>query len=142
MRFPATLTAAWTVAVVLAQRGVISPLASSCLPGNTHVVCINKYASVMPYPFVRPVFRGTENPGDSFQGTDVPNDPSFALTKNASFIVFDRKRGLKILGDKPSYRFAFKLPPSSTRRPSTSLARTNCFSPNSATIASHNSSSI
>lgn len=65
----------------------------------------------MPYPFERPVYRGGEDPGDNFPSTNVPKDPSFALIKNASFIVFDEKRGLRILGKNPAYKFMFKLRP-------------------------------
>lgn len=105
------VTASCVLAIVAAQRGVISPLVSACgynLPPS--VVCINKYAAVMPYPFERPVFRsGPVDPGDNFQSTNVPKDPSFALTKNASFLVFDKARGLKILGRKPTYKFMFTL---------------------------------
>lgn len=108
----ALLLIAWALTIVSAQRGVISPLASSCGSLPPSVVCINKYAAVIPYPFERPVYRGgPKDPGDTFPSTSVPKDPSFALTKNASFIVFDEKRGLEILGANPTYEFIFKLKP-------------------------------
>lgn len=103
-------TATYAATIVLAQRGVISPLAKLCDPDLPNVVCINKYAAVIPYPFERPVYRGQGNPAaDAFQRTNVTNDDSFELARNAPFIVFDQKRGLKVLGSNPTYKTVFEI---------------------------------
>lgn len=95
-----------------AQRGVTSPLASLCHTNLSTVVCINKYAAVLPYPFDRTVSRNdTQLLQDSFQGTFVPKDPSFNLTKHASFLVFDQDRAIAILGPTPSYHYMFDVSP-------------------------------
>ena len=92
--------------VVNAQTGVISPLAQQCNSSLPNVLCINKYASVMPYHFFRNISNGTSE--DTFGSTSVPNDTSFALVNNADFLVFDQQRGLDILGSNPTYDFVFK----------------------------------
>ena len=104
------VTAICAAPIVLAQRGVVSPLARPCRPDLPNVICINRYAAVMPYPFDRPAFRGTGSlADDAFQRTNVTNDESFELVRAASFIVFDRKRGLKILGSNPTYEVIFNV---------------------------------
>lgn len=104
------VTATCAVPIVFAQHGVVSPLARPNQPNLPGVVCINKYAAVIPYPFERQTFRGEGYPSDdTFQRTNVTNDESFELTRSASFIVFDEKRGLKILGSNPTYQIIFNL---------------------------------
>lgn len=93
--------------LVSAQTGVVSPLAQQCSPSLPNVVCINKYASVMPYHFFRNIANGTSSP--TFSSTSVPNDTSFALVDKADFLVFDQKRGQEILGSNPSYDFIFHV---------------------------------
>lgn len=110
MRLSALLAGAVCAAVTTAQRGVVSPLAQECNPSLPGVLCINKYASVMPYHFYREVYTATSEP--TYGDTSVPNDTSFAQVNNADFLVFDRQRGLELLGPKPSYEFVFKVPPS------------------------------
>ena len=44
------LAAVLIVAVVAAQRGVLSPLAGPCQANPSNVVCINKYAAVIALP--------------------------------------------------------------------------------------------
>lgn len=44
-----------------------------------------------------------------FRNTSVPSDSSFDLLTNASFVVFDRNRGLEYLGSNPSYEFVFQV---------------------------------
>lgn len=44
-----------------------------------------------------------------FRNTSVPSDPSFSLLTNASFVVFDRARGLDYLGSNPTYDFIFEV---------------------------------
>ena len=45
----------------------------------------------------------------TFGSTDVPKDASFALINDTDFLVFDRKRGLDVLGPNPSYEFVFEV---------------------------------
>ena len=82
-------------------------LAQACVPSLPSVLCVDKYASNMPYPFFRAFSNGLHVP--SFESTTVPNDKSFAMLSKADFLVFDRKRGLEVLGSKPSYEFVFKV---------------------------------
>lgn len=104
------VTAICAAPIVLAQRGVISPLARPCRADLPNAICINKYAAVLPYPFDRPVFRGQGSPADdAFQRTNVTKDESFELVRAASFIVFEEKRGLEILGSKPTYEVIFNV---------------------------------
>lgn len=103
---------ACVLSTALAHDGVIRPLAKLCRPDLPNTVCIKRYAAVMPSPFERPVFRGQGSPADdAFQRTNVTNDESFELTRTASFIVFDKKRGLKILGSNPTNQIIFKVSP-------------------------------
>ncbi|MCJ1361558.1 hypothetical protein MMC16_000658 [Acarospora aff. strigata] len=60
----------------------------------------------MPYHFFRAVSNSTPDP--DFGATSVPN-ASFALVANASFLVFDRERGLELLGPHPTYHYVFKV---------------------------------
>lgn len=85
--------------------GTISPLVESCGPSSA-IACVNKYASVMPYPFYRAMGA---NDQDTFPSTTVPNDTSFGLVSQADFLVFDKERGLELLGSNPSYEFMFKV---------------------------------
>ena len=107
------ITVICAASIGLAQRGVDSPLAVPCRPNLPNAICINKYAAVIPYPFERPVYRGASSgkaPAvDAFQNTNVTNDESFELVRAASFIVFNKKRGLKILGRKPTYQVIFNV---------------------------------
>jgi len=66
---------------------------------------MNKYASVMPYHFQRPAAYGLYDP--PYGSTSVPNDTSFALVNSSDFLVFDRQRGLALLGPNPSYTYMF-----------------------------------
>ncbi|KAL8711594.1 MAG: hypothetical protein Q9220_004004 [cf. Caloplaca sp. 1 TL-2023] len=91
----------------IAQTGVFSPLAQLCDSSLPNVLCINKYASVLPYHFFRNISEGTSEP--TFGSTSVPNDTSFALVDKADFLVFDRERGLELLGANPTYDFVFKV---------------------------------
>jgi sugar lactone lactonase YvrE len=61
----------------------------------------------MPYHFNRSI-SNSENDYD-FKDTVVGNDTSFNLVKSADFIVFDKARGLEILGPNPSHEFVFKV---------------------------------
>lgn len=92
-------------AIARAQTGVVSPLVQQCGPSN--VVCVNKYASVMPYHFFRNDSYGSTD--ITFPMTSVPNDTSFGLLNTSNFVVFDRERGLEILGSDPTYDYVFNV---------------------------------
>ncbi|KAH8881409.1 gluconolactonase [Thozetella sp. PMI_491] len=90
---------------------MIQSLISSACPGLDHasVACVNHYAAVLPLPFSRPsIPDGSVIPlaNTSFNGTSVP-DPSFDLVHQSVFVVFDRDRGLEILGPEPTYEIVF-----------------------------------
>lgn len=88
-----------------APQNATAPLVQRCGPPG--VVCVNKYASVMPYPFSRPSSYG--NNDYDFKTTSVPNDTSFGLLNGTNFVVFDKKRGLEILGANPTYEQVFNI---------------------------------
>ncbi|KAL1851988.1 hypothetical protein VTK73DRAFT_9327 [Phialemonium thermophilum] len=101
-----------TLAAVLAQTAAAAaspPLVERC-PGvsTPGVACVNNYAAVLPLPFSRPsITGGVFQPEDSFNGTSVA-DASFDLVHNASFVVFDRERGLRdVLGPSPTLETVF-----------------------------------
>jgi hypothetical protein len=86
--------------------GAVSPLAQTCGPTTSNIICVNKYASVIPYHFYRQAdINGSYE--DTYGSTSVPNDTSFGLVSGADFLVFDQERGFKLLGDSPSYDFMF-----------------------------------
>ncbi|KAK3710086.1 hypothetical protein LTR37_010517 [Vermiconidia calcicola] len=87
--------------------GVTSPLATSCGPDNANVVCLDRYASVLPYHFFRRFSGGSTD--ISFAQTNVPHDTSFDLVGNADFLVFDQERGLELLGSNPTYDKVFNV---------------------------------
>ena len=88
--------------------GTIVPLADQCVQNSTSVICVNKYASVMPYHFNRSI---SDSKADyDFRNTSAPNaTESFDLIQNASFLVFDQKRGLQYLGANPTYEYVFQV---------------------------------
>ena len=101
------LTIAGAIHASAQPPGTISPLVEACGPSST-IVCVNKYASVMPYYFYRPTgINGTDE--ETFAATIVPNDTSFSLVSRADFLVFDKERGLKLLGSNPSYEYMFAV---------------------------------
>ena len=95
-----------------AQNGFSPPIVDKC-PGLEHaknVACVNRYASVLPYPFQRGhAQNGVDPANDSFVDTSVPKDPSFSLLHNVSFVVFDQTRGLQILGSSPKLELMFEI---------------------------------
>ncbi|KXS94197.1 hypothetical protein AC578_9958 [Pseudocercospora eumusae] len=88
--------------------GVSSPVAAAC-GSSDNIVCVDRYASVLPHHFFRAsgADNGTQGPG--FEATSVPNDTSFGLISKADFVVYDKKRGLEILGSEPTYDFVFEV---------------------------------
>ena len=87
--------------------GVTSPLAATCGPSSANIVCLDRYASVMPYHFYRAPSEDTTDV--SFSQTSVPNDTSFSLVGTADFLVFDQARALAILGSSPTYDKVFNV---------------------------------
>jgi hypothetical protein len=101
-----TVCAIW-VTFAQGEPGVISPLAEKCGPSSGNIVCVNKYGAVMPYHF----FRNVSSNDDKipYGGTEVSADKSFSKVASADFLVFDKARGLALLGSKPSYSFVFNV---------------------------------
>ncbi|MCJ1470600.1 hypothetical protein MMC07_009246 [Pseudocyphellaria aurata] len=92
--------------LVSAQTGVTQPLAQLCNATSLpNVLCLNNYTAVMPYHFSRNVSNATYM--SVFGSTSVPNDTTFDQVNKTDFLVFDRKRGLDLLGPSPSYKFVF-----------------------------------
>ncbi|KAK3704975.1 hypothetical protein LTR37_013492 [Vermiconidia calcicola] len=95
---------------VAAQAGFSSPSVQRCpgLMDASNVACVNNYAAVLPYPFERAYASGGVDPeNDTFVETSVPSDPSFALLEDTPFVVFDKARGLDILGSAPKLERVF-----------------------------------
>ena len=87
--------------------GVSLPVAATCGPTSASIVCIDRYASVLPYHFFR---KPSQNTTDiSFDQTSVPSDPSFKLVGDADFLVFDEARAFEILGSAPTYDLVFEV---------------------------------
>lgn len=82
-----------TVPGVIGSNQTCSPVATVCGPPTANIVCIDRYGSYLP-----PSFSRNSDPAVGYTGTLVPNDPSWNLTTTADFIVFDRERGLELLG--------------------------------------------
>ena len=100
-------------ATTLAQSthpGVSSPVAKTCGPSTANIVCLDRYASVLPYHFSRNDTAGVVEPYP-FGSTSVPNDTSFGLVQNADFLVFDQDRAFELLGESPTHDFMFEIPP-------------------------------
>jgi hypothetical protein len=96
-------------ATALAQSlppGVSSPVAKTCGPSTANIVCVDRYASVLPYHFFR---NRTVDEPLTFGSTSVPNDTSFGLVDGADFLVFDQARAFELLGDSPTYDFIFEV---------------------------------
>jgi hypothetical protein len=90
-----------------------SALVEQCWPSAANIVCVDHYAAVLPGQFYRArpkkSYSPMEDPG--FVETNIPDDPSLKRACNADFIVFDRQRGLEVLGDEPTNEFMFSLAP-------------------------------
>ncbi|RDW88137.1 hypothetical protein BP6252_00169 [Coleophoma cylindrospora] len=89
--------------------GTISPLAEPCGPSSPNdIICINKYAAVMPYHFYRqPSLDGVYE--DTYGSTLVPNSTSWPLVANATFLIFDTEKAFPILGSNPTYDYMFAV---------------------------------
>lgn len=105
MRSPRSACSLLLIAgLVGAQTGVTDPIAENCGPS---VVCINKYANVLPYHFFRNV--STSSLATTFGDITVANGTTLDNVKSANFLVFDKERGLEVLGSNPSYEYVFKV---------------------------------
>ncbi|KAJ5667476.1 Lactonohydrolase [Penicillium longicatenatum] len=89
------------------------PLVELCGPSSSKIVCVNDYSAVLPGDFYRGPPTESINPLDqpSYAQTEVPDDPSWSLLRDADFIVYDRERGLSILGDSPTSELKFNITP-------------------------------
>jgi hypothetical protein len=101
-------TTSWLIygTIVCAQSVVSSSVARACGPSTSKVVCLDRYASVLPYHFFR---NDTVTNPLPFGSTSVPNDTSFGLVQDADFIVFDTPRAFQLLGEAPQYDFMFNV---------------------------------
>ena len=118
-----------------AARGDSSPSAAPVARKCTgyafpEVVCMHRYGSVLT-DFEREMPLGIDQP--AFGDTEVSGDSSFASVKNATFLIWDEKLAVDVLGQSPSYEFIFDLPDSShegpvlVQRVSNTLVATNAF---------------
>jgi sugar lactone lactonase YvrE len=71
-------------------------VAYTCGPKTAKVVCLNRYGSFLP-----PSFSRNPDPAYGYSDTQVPDDPSWALAQAADFVLFDKDRGLALLGATP-----------------------------------------
>lgn len=79
-----------------------TPVATVCGPKTANVTCINRYGSYLP-----PSFSRDSDPTVAYYGTLVPDDPSWKLVADADFVIFDRERGLELLGKAPKIQHSF-----------------------------------
>lgn len=73
-----------------------APVAYTCGPKTAKVACLNRHGSFLP-----PSFSRDPDPGYGYADTKVPDDASWAIAQQADFILFDKERGLKLLGSSP-----------------------------------------
>ena len=66
---------------------------------TARVTCINRYGSLLPGSFFR-----NPDPFTAYTGTVISEDPSWSLVQQADFVLFDRQRGLRLLGPSPRIR--------------------------------------
>ncbi|KAF2724381.1 calcium-dependent phosphotriesterase [Polychaeton citri CBS 116435] len=72
-------------------------VAESCGPSSAAIACVYRYGAILP-----PAYSRNASPIYGYTALEVPGDPSWSLVQNASFVVFDRKKGLDILGSSPT----------------------------------------
>ncbi|KAI9830191.1 MAG: hypothetical protein M1826_004993 [Phylliscum demangeonii] len=97
------------IAPVVGQA--VTPLAERCGPASANIVCISHYTAVMPGDFWRRPINNSFEPSQDvgYEGTLIASDPSWALAAHADFLVFDRARGLAVLGPQPTNQFRFAV---------------------------------
>ena len=90
---------------------IVKPLVERCGPPGANIVCINHYSAVMPGDFFRRPINNSFEPSQdiAYENTAVSNDPSWQLAANADFLVFDRERGLELLGPSPKNEYRFTV---------------------------------
>ncbi|KAI2464694.1 hypothetical protein F4781DRAFT_412128 [Annulohypoxylon bovei var. microspora] len=71
-------------------------IAEVCGPKTANITCINRFGSLLPTSFSR-----NPDPFTAYTGATIPDDPSWSLVQQADFVLFDKKRGLKLLGSSP-----------------------------------------
>lgn len=98
-------------AAVHVQSNITAQVVERCphFANDSAVACVNNYASVLPYPFVRATAsNGVDPENDTFVATSVASDDSFHRLAETTFVVFDRERGLDILGSAPRLEKVFE----------------------------------
>ncbi|KAI9703718.1 MAG: hypothetical protein M1836_007488 [Candelina mexicana] len=80
------------------------PVASVCGPTTASIICMNRYGALLP-----PSFSRDANPAVGYTGAIVNDDPSWASVAVADFVVFDRARGLELLGTAPRIEKMFDV---------------------------------
>ncbi|KAF3761912.1 hypothetical protein M406DRAFT_15980, partial [Cryphonectria parasitica EP155] len=71
-------------------------VAEVCGPTTANVTCVNRYGSYLP-----PTFSRDPDPAVAYTGALVPDDPTWALVQEADFVIYDKQRGLELLGSEP-----------------------------------------
>ncbi|KAE8380405.1 hypothetical protein BDV26DRAFT_290490 [Aspergillus bertholletiae] len=94
----------------LASAGNVSnPLVQACTGYSfPRVACMYRYGSKMPLDFYRKASLDISNV-DTYASTEVANDASFKQVGNATFLVWDPKRGIEVLGSDPAYDIVFSI---------------------------------
>ena len=77
-------------------------VASACGSTTANITCVYRYGTVLP-----PSFERDADPTIGYTGSVVPEDPSWKLVQNADFVVFDKKRGLEVLGATPKIQHKY-----------------------------------
>lgn len=96
-----------------AQQPSIAPnatqIAAACFNYEfPHVVCVKNYGSNIQGHFERRV-KNVIGDSDTYPSTSMSEDTGFYHVANASFLVWDRTVGEKILGPAPVLDFMFRL---------------------------------
>ena len=71
------------------------------------IVCIHRHGSVIRGDFSRNPLNGVN---DTYASTSTPEDPSFSLVQQATFLIFDPVSAPTVLGTHPTLEFMFQLP--------------------------------
>ncbi|KAL4896371.1 lactonohydrolase [Aspergillus ambiguus] len=103
MHLNSLILLSFLIGVARTQSGVTTPISEACGPS---VVCVNHYANVLPYHFHRNISTGYVA---STFGDTVANGTALNDIKSADFVVYDRERGLEILGPNPTYEYMFQV---------------------------------
>ncbi|EKG19757.1 Six-bladed beta-propeller TolB-like protein [Macrophomina phaseolina MS6] len=72
------------------------------------IACIHRHGAVIHGDFKRTI-RNVIGDSDKFRSTSMPGEPSFSHVTNASFIIWEPRRGLDILGPAAVVDFMFLL---------------------------------